>query len=81
MHVARVHSDAWLVKDIHHVHQAAAEMLHHFDALRLATGERIRFGMSKDTFLRRLSYYLDFLFIVCSHLLRLGLAMRPSGLR
>src|SRR5258708_28830458 len=35
MNVTRMQPDAWLVKNIHHVHKAAAEMFDHLDALRL----------------------------------------------
>ena len=41
MHVARVQADARLVEDVHHVDEAAAEVLDHLDALRLAAGQRV----------------------------------------
>ena len=34
-------ADARLVEDVHHVDQAAAEVLDHLDALRLAARERV----------------------------------------
>ncbi len=40
VHVAGVEADARLVEDVHHVDEAAAEVLHHLDPLRLAARER-----------------------------------------
>ena len=41
VHVARVEPDARLVEDVHHVDQAAAEVLDQLDALGLAAGQRV----------------------------------------
>ena len=41
MDVARVQADARLVEDVHHVHEAAAEVLDHPDPLRFAAGQRV----------------------------------------
>ena len=41
VHVARVEADARLVEDVHDVDEAAAEVLDHLDALRLAARERV----------------------------------------
>src|SRR2546421_8568557 len=37
MDIARVKSDAWLVKDVHDIDQAAVKMLDHFDPLRFTS--------------------------------------------
>ena len=50
MHVAWVQSDARLVEDIHHVHQAAAQMLDDLDALRFAAGKRVGFAVQAEIF-------------------------------
>src|SRR5205823_9655501 len=39
MDIARVKSDAWLVKDVHDIYQAAVKMLDHFDPLRFTSRE------------------------------------------
>src|SRR5688572_18497299 len=41
-------ADTWLVKDIHDIHKAAAEVLHHLDALRLAAGQRIGLAVKAE---------------------------------
>ena len=50
VHVARVQADARLVEDVHHVHQAAAQVLDHLDALRFAAGQRIGLAVQAEIF-------------------------------
>ncbi|MNI74813.1 hypothetical protein D3C73_1309220 [compost metagenome] len=38
VHVPGMQADTGLVKNISNIHQAAAQMLHHLDPLRLASG-------------------------------------------
>jgi hypothetical protein len=46
--IARVHPDAGFVKDVQDIHQAAAQMLDHLDALRLTAGQRIGFAVEAE---------------------------------
>jgi hypothetical protein len=46
--VARVQADAGLVEDVHHVPEAAAEVLCHLHALRLTAGERVRLPVQRQ---------------------------------
>ena len=36
VNIARVHADTRFIEDVHHIHQAAAQMFDHLDALRFA---------------------------------------------
>jgi hypothetical protein len=36
--ITRMHPDTGFVKDVHHIHEAAAQVLDHFDALRFTAG-------------------------------------------
>ena len=59
VHVARVHADARLVKDVQHVHQAAAQVLDHLDALRLAARERVGFPVQAEVFQPDVDHVLE----------------------
>ena len=48
MHVARMEADARLVEDVHRVDQAAAEVLDHLDALRLAARQRVGLAVEAE---------------------------------
>ena len=50
VHVARVQADARFVKDIHHIHQTAAEVFDDLDALRFAAGERVGLAVEAEIF-------------------------------
>ena len=45
--VPRMEPDARLVEDVHHVDEAAGQVLDHLDPLRLATGQRV--GLAVET--------------------------------
>ena len=59
VNVARVQANARLVEDIEHVYKAAAEMLDHLDALRLAAGERIGFAIEAEVFQADIDHVLQ----------------------
>jgi hypothetical protein len=50
MHIARVESHAGFVEHVHHVHEAAAQVLDDLHALRFAAGERVRFTVECEIF-------------------------------
>ena len=48
MYVTRVQTNTGFVEHVHHIHQAAAEVLDDLDALRFTTGEGVCFSVKSE---------------------------------
>jgi hypothetical protein len=57
--IPRVQSEAGLVKDIHDIHKAAAQMLNHLDALGFAPGQRVGRAIQAQVFQANLHQVLE----------------------
>src|SRR5947209_9022234 len=59
VYVTRVHSDAGFVKDVQYIHQAAAQVFDHLNALRLAARQRIGFTAQAEVFQANIDHVLE----------------------
>ncbi len=80
MYVARVHSDAGFVKDVQYIHQAAAQVFDHLNALRLAARQRIGFTAQAEVFQANIDHVLEPLDQRVDHWRGDGVFDRPDDL-
>ena len=59
MYIARVQTHARLIENIHHIHQAAAQMLDHLDTLRLAARKCVGFAAQAQIFQASVDHILQ----------------------